>query len=395
MSSIVTAARDLLAIISPMTGTRATGVVHVHATAAKSGTYTWVANVVTVTCAAHGHSVDDIVTLDFTSGDGTPDGNYTVVTVPGTGSFTVALTGAGAGGNVTIGQNVRVYEGEYAIPVLGSSYRDDLVIKVGAGPNTATDGRTYWLVASAGTDVTFKSNLGGVRHNTIVLPTTGDTVIAFDPPLDNIVSAVLKTNFTGGLDASGLGWLRDAFMYEQFEGDPTDLGRSNLNQLPGVLIVWKGSDAADGSSVSQVSRMRMSSTQTMMKETFDLMIFVERAESDHLRRLQGLYLSDLAAGFLTDRVMIDGNVVSSPSGVQVQRRFKLGIRNPEGYINTYAYGMTLSVMRPYVMTDMRTFTDLNTFVLDMVKPFTVAEGGDIPVVGDGLPGDPGLKFSNT
>jgi hypothetical protein len=395
MSSIVNAARDILAIISPMTGTRASGVVTVRATAAKSGTYTWVANVVTVTCAAHGHEVGDTVTLDFTSGAGTPDGDYVVVTVPGTGSFTVALTGAGAAGNVTIGQNTDVYEGEYAIPVLGGAYRDDLVIKVGVGPSTTTDGRTYWRVTSAGTDVTFISNLGGARHNTIVVPTAPlTTVIAFDPPLDDIASAVLKTSFTGGADATGLGALMDAFMYEQFEGDTVDLGKSNLNCLPGVLVVWKGSDSADGASIAQTYQMSMSATQTMMRESFDFLVFVDRNNSDHLRRLQGLYLLDLATGYLTKRVAVDGRVVSSPSGVQVQRRFKQGLRSSEGYVNTYIYGMTLSVMVTYCTTDSRTFNDLHKFILDMVKPFTVAEGGDIAVVGDGLPGAPGMEIVN-
>jgi hypothetical protein len=138
----------------------------------------------------------------------------------------------------------------------------------------------------------------------------------------------------------------------------------------------------------------MSATQTLMKETFDLMVFVDRNEGDHLRRLQGLYLLDLATGYLTDRVAVDGHVVSSPSGVQVQKRFIQGLRNPEGFIGTYIYGMTLSVMRPYVMTDSRTFSDLHLFVLDMVKPCTVAEGGDIAVVGDGLPGRPGMEIPN-
>jgi len=396
MSNIVNAARDLLAIISPMTGTRATGVVTVHATAVapKSGTYTWAANVVTVTCAAHGFEVGDTVTLDFTSGTGTPDGNYVVATVSGTGSFTVVLAGSGTGGNVTIGSNVNLYEGEYAIPIIDGAYRDDFVIKVGAGPNTDANGGTYWAVNSAGTDVTFKANLGGVRHNTITIA-AGAVPVAFDPPLDGIASATLKTSFTGGADATGLGALHDAFMYQQFVGDPRDLGKSNLNRLPGALIVWKGSEAADGASVAQTYRMRMSSTQTLMKETFDLLIFVERAESDHLRRLQGLYLLDLATGYLTDRVAIDGHVVSSPSGVQVQRRFVEGLRDPEGYVGTYIYGMTLSVMKPYVMTDLRTFSDLNLFVLDMVKPCTAAEGGDIAVVGDGLPGKPGMEIDNT
>lgn len=77
-------------------------IIHPVATATQAGTYTWVAGVVTVTFAAHGHRVGDTVYLDFTSGGGTPDGNYVIDSVPGTGSFTVALAGSGAAGNVTI-----------------------------------------------------------------------------------------------------------------------------------------------------------------------------------------------------------------------------------------------------------------------------------------------------
>jgi hypothetical protein len=393
MSDIIAAARDLLALLAPMTGTRASGVVTVRTTAAQAATYTWGADVVTVTFANHGHAVGDTVSLDFTSGAGTPDGDYVVATVPGTGAFTVALAGSGAGGTVTVGSYLDLYEGEYAIPVLNGAYRDDLVIKVSAGPRKASNGKTYWRVASAGTDVTFLSNLGGVRHNTIVKPGTGTTDIAFDPPLDGIVSAVLETDFTGGADPTGLGALYDAFMYQQFTGDTTDLARSNLNRLPAALIVWKGSDAADGSGTSQVYRPRMSATQTLMKETFDVLIFVDRAEGEHLRRLQGLYLLDLAAGFLTDHVDVDGNVVSAPSGVQVQRRFIQNLR-PDGYASTYIYGITVSVMRPFTMTDLRTFNALSLYVLDMVKACAVADGGDISVVGDGLPGRPGVEIPN-
>jgi len=68
----------------------------------RASTYTWAANVVTVTLAAHGYVVGQKVEIDFTSGAGTPDGEYAVVSVPSTGTFTVALTGSGTGGNCTV-----------------------------------------------------------------------------------------------------------------------------------------------------------------------------------------------------------------------------------------------------------------------------------------------------
>lgn len=72
-----------------------------YASISQASTYTWANNLVTVTFASHGLSVGDQVYLDFTSGGATADGVYTVETVPGTGSYIVALTGAGTAGNVT------------------------------------------------------------------------------------------------------------------------------------------------------------------------------------------------------------------------------------------------------------------------------------------------------
>lgn len=77
-------------------------IIHPTSAASQAGTYTWVANVVTVTMATHGHRVGDTVYLDFTSGGATgSDGNYVIATAAA-GSFTVALAGSGAAGNVTI-----------------------------------------------------------------------------------------------------------------------------------------------------------------------------------------------------------------------------------------------------------------------------------------------------
>lgn len=72
-----------------------------YTTASLSATYTWSANTITVTSTAHGLRVGEQVYLDFTSGGGTPDGVYTILT-NAANTFTVALTGSGTAGNVTV-----------------------------------------------------------------------------------------------------------------------------------------------------------------------------------------------------------------------------------------------------------------------------------------------------
>lgn len=69
-------------------------------------TYTWASSIVTITFTAHGLSVGDKVYLDFTSGGGTPNGVYTVQTVTGANTYTVALSGSGTSGNLIAYRNL-------------------------------------------------------------------------------------------------------------------------------------------------------------------------------------------------------------------------------------------------------------------------------------------------
>jgi hypothetical protein len=66
-----------------------------------SGTYTWAADLITISSASHGLVPGQTVVLTFTSGDLVSSHPW-VVTVTGTGTFTVPLAGSGTGGNVTI-----------------------------------------------------------------------------------------------------------------------------------------------------------------------------------------------------------------------------------------------------------------------------------------------------
>ena len=71
-------------------------------TTVQNASYTWTGNVVSVTLANHGFKEGQIVYIDFTSGQGTPDGRYTLLASPGTNDFTFTLTGSGTGGNCTV-----------------------------------------------------------------------------------------------------------------------------------------------------------------------------------------------------------------------------------------------------------------------------------------------------
>jgi hypothetical protein len=317
MTSIVETARDLMAIMSPVTGTRATGVV------------------------------------------------------------TVTASGA----------DVALEQGTYAIPIYNTSYRDDLPIKALPGPNADKT----WTVTSGGTDVSFVANIGGDRYNRL----TANLDVKFDPPLSGIASAVIKTGFSGGADATGLGAVPSMVMYEQFEGRVVDLKRSNLKLLPGIMVVWTDGEPADGASTSQVDQQRLSSFATNNHETYQILIIVERRESDHMRRLEGTRILDTITSLLTNQVAYDGRVISTPSGLQIRRRWRRGMADQTGAVKWYVYGLDVGAMQDYCMTDTRTYNDLDLFVLDEVKPVPAAQGGDIATVGDGLPGTPGVEIENT
>ncbi len=112
--------------------------VEVSTTSPQSATYTWINNVVTVTLADHGLEVDDRVEINFTSGDGTPNGEYSVIAVPTSGTFTFTLTGSGTAGNCTVTE----YE---FYPNAGS--QTATIAKIATD---ALRGRWCWIVPTTG-----------------------------------------------------------------------------------------------------------------------------------------------------------------------------------------------------------------------------------------------------
>jgi len=300
------------------------------------------------------------------------------------------VTGTRATGVVTItasGADVELPAATYLVPRLGGQYRPDLVVK----SKPSDDYQAGWTITAGGVDVDCVANIGGVPHNTLI----AGTELLIDPPLDGIDTCVVKTGFSGGAAPTGLAAVKSMVLYEQFRASAAslDMVRSGIKEFPGILISWMGSEPADGAAVDQTTQRRVSGTATMYHETFQVLVVSNRAESDHMRRLQGLYILDAITGLLTSRVDFDGGLISYPSGLQVQQRFRREIPDTKGSLPYYIYGLQVSAMRVYHMTDARTFETLAEVVYDIVKPQDPAlpNQGDIAIVGDGSLGLPGME----
>lgn len=292
------------------------------------------------------------------------------------------LTGTRATGTVTVksstGTTATVDVGSYLVPVVDGAYRDDLAYKVNAGPNADKS----WTITAAGVNVGVTANLGGARFN---LPAA--TSLYFDPAITNIASSVVTGAITTGANPTSLG-IQDIQIFERFDPSPesVDLTRSSIRRFPSAILAWVGSEPADGSAVSQTSQStRAGRGRVIYHELFDFYLFTNAMSSDHLRRQDGLRLLDAATMLFTSRRSSDGVGISAPSGVQVRRRWRHNFADHKGVQRYYAYGLELAAMTTYNRTDTRSYTDLESFVIDVIKPQipTLPNQGDYTVV-DGM-----------
>ena len=290
------------------------------------------------------------------------------------------LTGTRATGVATIvavGADYDLPVGSYIVPVHVNEYRDDLVFKVARGPN---DDRS-WTIESTGTAVDITANLGGSRFNL-----ADGTALYLDPGIDEIASAVVTGAITTGVNPTSLG-LQDVQVFEQFTAPPDglDLARSSIKQFPAALLTWIGSEPADGSAVSQSTQeSRAGRGKSLYHEIFDLYIFTSNLASDHIRRQDGLRLIDAATKLLTSRRSSDDVPVSSPSGIQIRRRWRHNFSDRDGYQKYYAYALEMAVMTGWTTTDTRVYDDLVKFIMSIIKPQIPAlpDQGDFEVVED-------------
>jgi hypothetical protein len=282
------------------------------------------------------------------------------------------MTGTRAEGSALVtatGDDVSIPRNNYALPVIEGQQRPDLAMKVAEGPNS--DGS--WTVTSEGTVVEMFSNLGGRR---MCIPSS--TVLAFDPQISGIRSAEAVDLFQGGIDPAGFGALRDLVFYEHLSGDlARDMARSSLRGFPGSLLAWVDDEPVDGSSTDMTNRRnRMGTRKALYKVNYQLMVVSERAESDHVRRADGLEVLDWMAELLADRQNIDGQPFSNPSGLQIVRRWRETGGGPF-YQRFYVYGMLVSAMVVLSRDDTRTWNQWLLTTVDVDKP---DDSGDLDMV---------------
>lgn len=254
------------------------------------------------------------------------------------------------------------------VPIVNGDAREDLLFKVGEGPNKAKypngvrkktdpnepDTQSWWVIPPGGALVNIHSIIGGKRHNL-----KKGTKFVFDPNYPLLkASVILQDDITDAVDPIHFGAARGMVQFEQLEGSsPTlDAFRSQIGAMPGVVIVWDGSEPADGTTQSSLERgkTRAGQSKQFFKERFNLFVISERTDSGSQRRSEGLKLLDDITLLLTDKQSVDGQIFSSPAPVQVRGRNRIGGDSAQ-YQSVYVYVLQLSVTNIWRSYDFRTF----------------------------------------
>ena len=259
---------------------------------------------------------------------------------------------------------VQVARGQYAMPVLGGQIAPELLVKVAANPDTE-DG--HWDVTTTPTPVQFTSNLGGVANNF-----AAGTQFVLDPPVAGLVATgpTSAAGFTGGTDSSGFGALRQVVDAESTAGPlvNVDLRRSALQVFPAAVLTWQDAVPADGSVVPQMRPSgRVGNKQKLYRLGYTLTIVTSRADSGSARRHEGRWITYALMRALSDRQSVDGEVVSSPSGVQVQSASRES-GPQEVFQKWYLYHLVLNCEVTLSGLDDRTFADWLSTRLQIWKP---------------------------
>lgn len=296
-------------------------------------------------------------------------------------------TGERASAQVTVrsttGSTVYLPVGAHLFPLVNHAAREDLLFKVGPGPFRAVfpngirkkaspdepDVSSWWAIPPGGTTVDIHSLLGGKRHN---LP--AGTKLTFDPVIPGLDVSPLAAPATGGVDPGWLGGCMSMVQFEQLTASAAaaDAFRSQVGKMPAVVLVWDGTEPADGTTQSSIDRgrTRVGSVAQLYKEQFNLFVITDRVDNAHKRRAEGLQLLDHIMFCLTDRQEVDGEIFSAPTGVQVRGRGRVGA-DAAAYQSFYIYLLQLSITTTWEPNEtgvfapwLRTHLETQTFEQD-------------------------------
>lgn len=257
----------------------------------------------------------------------------------------------------------------HLFPIVNGAIREELLFKVGQGPGRAVypngkrkkasdaepDTESWWVIPPGGSLVTIHSVVGGCRHN---MPR--GTKFVFDPEHPNLaVEATLQTSITGAVDPTHFGGCKSIVQFEQLTAPTASLDafRAAVGKFPAAVIVWDGSEPADGTTSSSLDRgaSRAGSVTQLFKERFNIFVLAERLDSGSTRSAEGLKLLDDLTFLLTDIQTIDGQVFSSPSGVQVRGRSRIAGDSAQ-YQSVFVYLLQISVTGTWKPYDFRSYS---------------------------------------
>lgn len=280
-------------------------------------------------------------------------------------------------------------------PVINGALYPQMLYRV--LPDYTASGCGAWVIPPAGALVDFEAHLGGTRYELVegtLLRWADGVPPGFDVGTATTSAATVATGGISGADNTpiyGTDLVRGVSIYESL-GTPAmqlELFRAALGRCPSVLAVWTGSGASKFAGRGAAR----------YPEVWDLMIIVDRADTDPARRGEGLRLLDAVEDLVLWRTVYgdEGNtgkggiIVSADTHVMPRSRRRVTGTSPF-FQQAYIYAISITATRVAERVDFRTFGPWNLTRLDVDFPvrnppgdpevFPIVENDVFPMIQD-------------
>lgn len=223
------------------------------------------------------------------------------------------------------------------------------------------------VATPAGVTVAATSVLGGAVHN---LPAGAIFRCALED--NRIESIVAASAFTGAVDYTGVGAVRQVLMYESIGNGSVqrDLFLAKLAGLcPAIVIVWESSGSPEN----------LSGGHTKIAEQWAVHVVVSRLDAGELRSLEGLEILDLVSELLGRRVGVDGAWFTNGE-TKILSRARTAVSD-----SAYIYTLRIQTNTTITKRDAREFEDwLTTSYTLVTTPETALSPSVVTLVEDAV-----------